>query len=328
MNRHPLYKKGAAWLLDGSTFGMMNLIQLRHASRASTRDAWLAYVRSCEGQNRESYYAVPPVVDLRESQGTARPHRFEWTSAVESAHPANQTVRADLYLCDQGWKAPTVLMLHALMSASDLGYRGWAAHFNKRGWNAAFIHLPYHYSRKPPSTLTGELAITSNLVQTAEGLRQGVVDLRQLMGLLRERGCPGFGMWATSYGGWIGALLASVEADFRFIVLLEPIVNVSHAIWHSPAGRSLSAQIRKNGISEADVALHYLLVSPMHAKPLCPGPQIYLIAGEHDRIALPQDIQTMSQNWEGSHFRTFPQGHLGYTLMKETFDLLESRRVW
>ena len=93
-------------------------------------------------------------------------------------------------------------MLHALMSASHVGYRRWAADFNARGWNACFIHLPYHYSRTPRGYFNGELAITADLVRTAEGLRQGVSELRQLMAWLRGLGCEEFGLWASSYGGW------------------------------------------------------------------------------------------------------------------------------
>ena len=57
------------------------------------------------------------------------------------------------------------------------------------------------------------------------------------MATLRERGCEEFGVLGTSYGGWIGALLAMVERDFRFVALMAPIVNVEHAIWGSPAAR-------------------------------------------------------------------------------------------
>src|SRR6266576_3541017 len=68
----------------------------------------------------------------------------------------------------------------------------------------------------------GELAITPDLIRNAEGLRQGVIELRQVMDALRAEGCHKFGMLATSYGGWIGALLTLVESDFRFVALMSP----------------------------------------------------------------------------------------------------------
>src|SRR5207249_6957852 len=82
----------------------------------------------------------------------------------------------------------------SLMSASSTGYYRWAERFNKFGWNACFIHLPYHFSRVPTGYRNGELAITPDLIRNAEGLRQGVIELRQLMDALRAQGCCEFGV--------------------------------------------------------------------------------------------------------------------------------------
>src|SRR6266446_4160718 len=152
--------------------------------------------------------------------------------------------------------------LHALMSASHIGYRRWAARFNELGWNACFVHLPYHYSRVPRGHWNGELAITADLIRNAEGLRQGVIEVRQLIGALRERGCNEFGVLGTSYGGWIGALLAMVERDLRFVALMAPIVNVEHAIWQNPGTAFMRRELRRAKIAPELVARHFHLSSP------------------------------------------------------------------
>src|SRR6476620_5638265 len=69
---------------------------------------------------------------------------------------------------------------------------------------AAGEHLPYHYSRFPRGHWNGELAITADLIRNAEGLRQAVIELRQLMATLRERGREEIGVLGTKKGGWIG----------------------------------------------------------------------------------------------------------------------------
>ena len=121
------------------------------------------------------------------------------------------------------------------MSAHDVGYCRIAAGLNRRGWNAVLMHLPYHYSRVPRGHFNGALALTSNLPQNGETMRQAVMEVRQLMEYLRENGCPDFGMIGTSYGGWVGALVSFLEREFRFVTLLQPIADVEHAIWESPA---------------------------------------------------------------------------------------------
>jgi hypothetical protein len=52
-------------------------------------------------------------------------------------------------------------------------------------------------------------------------------------------------MIATSYGGWIGALLSLVEADFDFITLLQPIADIEQAIWESPADSSIRGRLAR-----------------------------------------------------------------------------------
>src|SRR5437763_16274992 len=148
------------------------------------------------------------------------------------------------------------------MSTSRTGHHRCARQFNELGWNACFVHLPYHYSRAPRGYWNGELAITADLIRNAEGLRQVVIEVRQLIAALRDRGCHEFGVLGTSYGGWIGALLAMVEQDFRFVALMAPIVNVEHAIWKGPGTRVMRRELRRAKIEPSLVARHFHLSSP------------------------------------------------------------------
>ena len=211
------------------------------------------------------------------------------------------------------------------MSASDKGYRRWAARFNELGWNACFVHLPYHYSRVPRGYWNGELAITADLIRNAEGLRQGVIELRQLMAALRECGCREFGVLGTSYGGWIGALLAIVERDFRFLALMAPIVNVEHAIWESPASAFMRRELHRANIERSLVARHFHLSSPTHNQPLCRADCVLFVAGEFDLIARLADIEKIQQKWSGSELLRVPQGHFGYRMIRETIARLKER---
>jgi len=303
---------------DSATFTLLNMFGERHAARATTREVLAEYLAAHHGWDRERFFT---------GTGPMNPDTFDerraiWRSRSPSGYGRNDTVRADIYLCKQGWKAPTVLMLHAFMSASDVGYRIWAAKFNAAGWNACFVHLPYHYSRRPPGFWNGELAITCDVIRTGEGLRQAVVDLRDLMAMLRERGTTNFGLWGSSYGGWIGGLLLSVEKDFRFAMLMEPIVDVDHAIWESIAGWTLRRHLKRRGLTREHYAACLEWLSPQHGRPLCEKSPIYVLAGTHDRIARPQELRKFADAW-GAKYAEHPQGHIGYSLMPASFAMLE-----
>jgi 1-acyl-sn-glycerol-3-phosphate acyltransferase len=319
---HPL-RRVSATAIDSLMCASMNLLQSRHRLHARSREEMECYVAECEKLTPHDFYAVPHNGGPTSRIGDAA--TITWRSPINTKFPANNIARADFFPCARGWSAPTVLMLHALMSASYIGYRRWAAHFNELGWNACFVHLPYHYSRVPRGYWNGELAITADLIRNAEGLRQGVIEVRQLMAALRERGCTDFGVLGTSYGGWIGALLTMVERDFRFVALMAPIVNVEHAIWEGPGTRFMRRELRRAQIEPSLVARHFHLSSPMHNQPLCDGNRILFVAGEFDSIARTADLEAIQQEWRGSELLCVRQGHFGYRMLRETMTRLKER---
>jgi pimeloyl-ACP methyl ester carboxylesterase len=294
------------------------------------------YLTACERLSPQEYYVVaegnggnsasdskPAINAIRES----RMAQLSWRSPIKTEFPANNTARVDFFRIEaRSWTgAPTVFLLHALMSSGTTGHHRWAEKFNELGWNACFAHLPYHFSRVPSGYWNGELAITPDLIRNAEGLRQGVIELRQIMQSLRQHGCHEFGVLATSYGGWIGALLTLVESDFRFVALMSPIVNVEHAIWQSPAARRLRRELVQANIERALVARHFHLSSPLHGRPICDPTRILFVTGEFDSIAPPAEIEAIQQTWRGSKLLRVRQGHFGHRMMRETIAYLKQR---
>ena len=321
---HSKIRRLNATAVDSLICGSLNLLHTRHRLNGRGREDMVHYVAECERLTPQEYYAAPYEPDLAKTlvNGHAR---IAWNSPIRTRFAANNIARAELFRCAQGIRAPTVLLLHALMSTSPAGHRRWAEHFNELGWNACLLHLPYHFSRVPRGYWNGELAITCDLIRNAEGLRQGVMELRQLMSALRERGCREFAVLATSYGGWIGALLALVESDFRFVALMSPIVNVEHAIWQSPAARRIRRELRHANIEPSLVARHFHLSSPAHAQPVCDPARVLFITGEFDSIVPPGEIEAIQQKWRGSELLRVQQGHFGHRMMPETIARLQQR---
>src|SRR6267378_812497 len=318
-------RRFTATAVDFAMCASMNLVQSRHRLNGRSAEEMERYVVECEKLTPHEYYAAPDDVDLVRAIENGNGAAITWRSPIETKFPRNNVARADFFPCPRGKTAPTVFMLHALMSATHIGYRRWAAHFNELGWNACFVHLPYHYSRVPRGHWNGELAITANLIRNAEGLRQGVIEVRQLIAALRKAGCNEFGILGTSYGGWIGALLAMVERDLRFVALMAPIVNVEHAIWQNPGTAFMRRELRRAKIAPELVARHFHLSSPSHNVPVCDPARVLFVSGDFDLIARPSDIEAIQQKWRGSELLRVPQGHFGYRMMRETVARLKER---
>jgi 1-acyl-sn-glycerol-3-phosphate acyltransferase len=318
------FRRFAANGIDAFLCASINFLHTRHRLNGRSREEMERYVEECERLTADQYYAASHDDNLADALKNGRA-TVAWRSPIETQFPANNIARADFFPAERGRRAPTVLILHALMSTTPIGYRRCAAHFNELGWNACFLQLPYHYSRVPRGYWNGELAITCDLIRNAEGLRQGVAELRQMMSALRERGSGEFGVLATSYGGWIGALLAMVERDLRFAALMAPIVNIEHAIWESPAARSIRRELRDANIDPCLIARHFHLSSPIHNLPLCDSARVLFVAGEFDSIAPLEQLETIQQKWRGSELLRVRQGHFGYRMLRDTIARLKER---
>ena len=325
-------RRASAKIIDSILCGSINLMHRRHRLKGGSREEMERYLMTCQQLSPQEYY-VGPNTNGSNGEPDFRPvanrrmTRLSWRSPIGTAFAANNVACADFFPCNaRKWEgAPTLFLLHSLMSASPTGYYRWAERLNEFGWNACFAHLPYHFSRVPAGYRNGELAITPDLIRNAEGLRQGVIELRQVMHALRQRGCRDFGVLATSYGGWIGALLTLVERDFRFVALMSPIVNVEHAIWKSPAARRVRRELLQANIERALIARHFHLSSPLHGKPVCDPGRILFVTGEFDAIAPPAEIEAIHQTWRGSELLRVRQGHFGYRMMRETVAHLKER---
>ncbi len=311
-------ERAFAYVMDGAMCSTMNVLQWRHKGNVCSLEELQSYLSACSGLSREEFYRAPPTSGKRRDGNW-----IEWETPVLSGFPENDRPRVRLQLGSRGSSGPTVLLLHALMSANDFGYLRVARRLNERGWNTVFPHLPFHYSRTPRGYLNGELAITANLIRNGETLRQGVIELRQLMAMLREGGCKEFGILGTSFGGWNGALLSFLETDFRFVALIQPIVNIEHAIWQSPGSILMRRFLRSRGVLPGESERHAHLTSPLHGVPLCGGDRVVVTAGVYDSVSPVRELLILKDRWPGAKLLQVRQGHFGYRALRETLKEIE-----
>ena len=288
----------------------MNFVNWRRPDRTNRPADLDSYLGRCRSLTRQQFYSKEPITELR-----IEPALLSWTSPVESGFSENDIARARVFLSSQGWSAPAVFFLHALMSASDFGYRRIARRFNQIGWNAVLVHLPFHYTRVPAGHWNGALALTSDLIRNAETIRQAVIEIRQLLELFRSRGADRFGLIGTSYGGWIGSILLTLEDSFQFAALLQPLVDIEDAIWRSPAASAIRSRLRQHFIEPGVSRQHAHLSCPFHQKPLLAPDRIQVVAGEFDQIVPLKTLHRFAETWDIQNLDVVPQGHFGYSAM-------------
>jgi len=309
--------------VDLVSFGFVNLLQARHPLPDDFRARWDQFSAEWAGRPVEEFYRIPDNFAPPELPDRGR---LLFPSPCPGDHERNNRAAFDFFPCKEGWTAPTMLLAHGLMSVSDLGYRLWTRRLNARGWNAIFVHLPYHYSRRLPWHFHGELCVGGELLRTAAGIRQSVVECRIVLQQLRRKGGQLFGGWGTSYGGWMMALLGCFEPLLQRLILVEPILNIDNAIWKAPSSDSMRAALRGVGLGPDDTGGSMRLVCPGKLKPLLRPEHILMLAGQYDQIAPPDEIEELARAWGNVRYACFPQGHVGYTLMPESFRM--AQEIW
>jgi hypothetical protein len=307
-----------AVLADSACCHLINFINWRLPDRTNSPAELANYVAQCKPLGRQEFYSKEPIKGLH-----IEPALLSWSSPIESGFSENDMFRARVFLSSRGWSAPAVVFLHALMSASDFGYQRIARRFNQMGWSAVLVHLPFHYTRVPSGYLNGALALTSELIRNAETIRQAVMEIRQLLELFRTYGAGRFGLIGTSYGGWIGSLLLSLEGDFEFAALLQPLVDIEEAIWNSPAASAIRSRLRRHLIEPGISRPHAHLSCPFNEKPLVDPSRIHLLAGEFDQIVPVKTLQRFAETWNVQNLEIVPQGHFGYAAMNRVLRRLK-----
>jgi pimeloyl-ACP methyl ester carboxylesterase len=314
--------KCCSQIVDWATCEAINALHARAWRETTTLEEAQEMLARLSGiEPQEFYRAHAAVVKYEPAQG---PRRLEAVTAHPSGVAENDRLVFDFFPADSKWERPLMFLLHGLMSVSDAGYRMWARRMNGRGWHVVFVHLPYHYSRTPRGFWSGELALGPNGKRNIEALRQAVCDVRSLARWAEQRGVLRWGVLGMSYGGWVGGLLATLEQSAGPFFLIEPPVDFCHATWESPASRALRRMLEGRGLRREIVRDLDRLVSLVEMQPCCAPRAVTLFSGEYDSICPPSSIHALARKWGCEHC-CFPQGHVGYRLMREAFALWSRR---
>src|SRR5262249_3578720 len=100
--------------VDQLLCGFLALLHQRYSERVSPRAVAEQYFAECERQTRAQHFSLPDTLEeFREMAGA-----ISWRSRALSntTFPVNERMHVNLFQVQP--KAPTVILLHALMSAS------------------------------------------------------------------------------------------------------------------------------------------------------------------------------------------------------------------
>ncbi len=299
----------------------MNYLQWQLRHEYTTPELLEAYLAKSKTLDLQEFFAAPAMEEI-----THHEERIFWKSPLQGKHPENNRSQTLFFPSFQNHStAPTLILLHGLMSTGEGGYRNIAHQMNECGWNVLFPYLPFHYARKISGYPQGLPAVTADLVRNGETVRQAVQEVRQLIAWSRAHGSEKVALIGTSYGGWIASLLLAVE-KIDHAILLQPIVELGHATFESPLSQVVARNLRARNVTP-DYLYRHPYLSPMQIKPLAANQCIKLVGATHDKISPPRFLRECSARWPQATYHEINQGHFGFAAMRYALNLLEQKTV-
>ena len=235
-----------------------------------------------------------PVFPEARGAGAPAPGVLRWWRHRDPGHPA--------MLCVHGY-AGGHFWLESL--AFD------ARRFYRAGVDVALYVLPYHGRRTPRGARrSGEPFFDMDLVRTNEAFAQAIYELRALLLWLRAAGTGPVGAFGMSLGGYMTALLASVEPALAFAVPMIPLTSLADMMWAEGDGDPRLMSAIEHGWSLATLRDFFAVHAPLGRAPLVPPAGRLVIAALGDRICPPAHATALWRHWGEPRIHWYPGGHL------------------
>jgi len=180
----------------------------------------------------------------------------------------------------------------------------------ERGLNLALPVLPLH-GRRRRAFVSGTGFVTGDVANTLHALTQTIWDLRRLIGWLREQGAGRIGLYGVSLGGYVAALLASLDDDIDFAIAGVPASELGELTCYHGNQRAMAlAELHGITPSRLTAALHP--VGPLNFAPRVPHERRYLFGATADRFVPPRQVEALWRHWDEPAIEWYAGAHLTF----------------
>ena len=263
---------------------------------------------------------APPQITFDEWKEFERTDQYveydvTFPSAIKSPYPENDVVplRAFVPLKSKG-PVPVVLITH-YWGARDLRAEvSLATDLAAEGIGAAIMTLPYHLSRAPKGSRSGDLAIQPDPEKLKATLLQSVLDMRRSLDFLatrnefqRER----IGLAGTSLGAIVASLAYAVEPRFQYASFLLGGVNLAHVLWNSSRVVAQREVLRRKGFTEGKLRTALAEVEPTTYLPERKSGSTFIIGARYDTVIPADSTENLIRSMPNPKTLMLNTGHYG-----------------
>jgi hypothetical protein len=193
-------------------------------------------------------------------------------------------------------------------------FRGFRApHLHRAlGLNLLLPVLPLHGPRQRPGAASGEGFMSIDLLDSLHGLAQAAWDVRAAISWARAAGggAP-VGVYGLSLGGYVAALVASLEDDLACAIAGIPATDLPDLYRRHSTPAVRRRALESGALGPEATALHRV-VSPLVLTPKLPRERRYVFAGLGDRMSTADQARRLWQHWDRPRIAWYPGGHVGF----------------
>ena len=237
----------------------------------------------------DAFYAVTPADDA-----VLTGDMLTFTSAIETPHPENNTVRARYFpdLSPRGRKRAVLVM--AQWNSDAEGHVGLCRLLNRFGISALRLSLPYHDARMPPELTRADYIVSANVGRTAQVCRQAVLDARRAIAWLDAQGYESIGILGTSLGSCLAMLTTAHEPLIKAAALNHISPYFADVVWDGLSTKHVRETLEGN-VTLDELRRMWLPISPLPILERVRGREILLVYALYD-LTFPVNLSRVLVN--------------------------------
>ncbi len=223
-------------------------------------------------EHSEDFFISPEIADYH-----LEDDHLTWTSGITTTSIENNTVYARYFPHETNRKTAVLVLPHWNAKAGT--YFDLCKLFNRIGFSALRLTLPYHEERMPPELERAEYLVAPNVGRTLQSLRQAVVDTRSAVRWLKQQGYEKIGIVGTSIGSCVGFFAFTHDMQIDAAVFNHVSGYPADVVWHGLSTYHVKESIGDN-VTLDELREYWLPISPMaymdRLAGLAPRPQRYI----------------------------------------------------
>ncbi|MCX7070294.1 MAG: abhydrolase domain-containing 18 [Gammaproteobacteria bacterium] len=182
----------------------------------------------------------------------------------------------------------------------------------KRGYDVLMVTLPFHGARAECwHPFSGYGYFAGGMAHANEAMLHAVHDIRIFVDHLLDAGAPSVGISGLSLGGYLSAVMASVEPRLKFAIPNSPlVVPIDMALQWQPLGPLIRLLQWRDGFGIGEMRHGMALHSPLSWQPAIDAERLLIIGGAGDRFTAPSFVNLLHRHWAGSRLHWFPGNHV------------------